>query len=189
MSDSRLAQARRLAPHERRHHAIIITGLVVGAALVAGFIGAAASISRRVDTTNAIVTVTQTDPAGETSSAEPQVETGTAETEPADAVVGASTMDASIASDGKFCGERGSGPFTKAAKDNEPTSCPFALNLLDTYLESGLDGAGVVRAYSPLTEKWYDMDCSGNPAYCTGGVSARVLLYDGDLTSSGTPHE
>lgn len=64
------------------------------------------------------------------------------------------------------------------------TSCPFAINVHDAYLESGLGGRpGTVEAYSPTTEQWYEMTCSAsNPVVtCQGGVRARILLYDGRL--------
>jgi len=83
----------------------------------------------------------------------------------------------------KECGHFGTGPLAAAGTANETTSCPFSLNVHEAYLATGLNGTpGQVTAYSPVTEKWYTLDCSGwQPVLCTGGVAARVILYGGEL--------
>lgn len=83
----------------------------------------------------------------------------------------------------KECGRFGTGPLAAAGTANETTSCPFSLNVHEAYLATGLNGTpGQVTAYSPVTEKWYTLDCSGwQPVLCTGGVAARVILYGGEL--------
>ncbi len=82
-------------------------------------------------------------------------------------------------------------PFSAAARNNKSTSCPFVINVREAYVASGLAGyAGTVEAYSPTTKKWYVMKCErwddwNNSVLCTGGVRARVLIYDGMLAPAG----
>lgn len=59
---------------------------------------------------------------------------------------------------------------------NEVTSCPFAANVADAYRQHGV---GTVRAYSPVTELWYDMSCTTGAdrvVKCTGGNNAAVYI-------------
>ena len=51
----------------------------------------------------------------------------------------------------------------------------------DAYVSSGALGSTITLAvYSPITNKWYDMRCSGDrPVRCTGGNDAVIYLYDG----------
>ena len=88
-----------------------------------------------------------------------------------------------VAPGGKECARSGVGPYAAVGTDNESTSCPFAINVQAAYLESGLNGApGTITAYSPVTDKTYDMSCTGSqPVLCTGGVAARVVIYGGEL--------
>jgi len=53
------------------------------------------------------------------------------------------------------------------------TSCPFAMNVAEAYATYG---GPWVQAWSPVTQKWYDMRCTGYPVYCTGGIQARIHL-------------
>lgn len=82
---------------------------------------------------------------------------------------------------GQECGRSGAGAFAAAAAGNDKTSCPFALSVQQAYLAAGVQGStATVRAHSPVTNKWYDMACSGaEPAKCTGGNDAVVYLYGG----------
>ncbi len=86
----------------------------------------------------------------------------------------------------KECSRSGSGPYAAAGTANPTTSCPFAINVRDAYLNSGLNGSsGQVVAYSPVTKITYTMDCSGDqPVLCTGGVRGRVVIYGGRLVRS-----
>lgn len=60
----------------------------------------------------------------------------------------------------KECSRSGSGPYAAAGTANPTTSCPFAINVRDAYLNSGLNGSsGQVVAYSPVTKITYTMDC------------------------------
>lgn len=84
--------------------------------------------------------------------------------------------------EGKECARVGSGPFAAAGTANATTSCPFAINVRDAYVETLNGGNGTVRAYSPTTKLWYDMACSGSqPVLCTGGKAGRVIIYGGVL--------
>lgn len=57
------------------------------------------------------------------------------------------------------------------------TTCPFAENVRAAYEEEIGSGSGVVYAYSPVTEKLYEMDCTaGTPHVCTGGNNASVYF-------------
>lgn len=57
------------------------------------------------------------------------------------------------------------------------TTCPFAANVRAAYEEELGTGSGVVYAYSPVTEKLYEMLCTaGTPHVCTGGNDASVYF-------------
>jgi hypothetical protein len=60
---------------------------------------------------------------------------------------------------------------------NANTSCPFAQNVLQAYLQSS-SSSGTVVAVSPVTGQTYAMQCSGfGPTVCTGGTNALVEFY------------
>ena len=84
---------------------------------------------------------------------------------------------------GRECSRSGNGPFSAAGTANATTSCAFADNVRDVYVEQ-LNGAdGTIRVYSPTTKQTYDMRCSGSqPVLCVGGKAGRVVLYGGELT-------
>lgn len=92
-----------------------------------------------------------------------------------------------VPSGSKECQRTGTGPFAAAGTANETTSCPFAINVREAYLAAGLNGtAGQIRAYSPTTKLWYDLECAGaQPALCTGGRAGRVIIYGGRLVHAG----
>lgn len=57
------------------------------------------------------------------------------------------------------------------------TTCPFAENVRTAYAEELGSGSGIVYAYSPVTEKLYEMQCTaGTPHVCTGGNNASVYF-------------
>jgi hypothetical protein len=57
------------------------------------------------------------------------------------------------------------------------TTCPFAENVRAAYEEELGAGSGIVYAYSPATNKLYEMQCTaGTPHVCTGGNSASVYF-------------
>ena len=61
--------------------------------------------------------------------------------------------------------------------------CPFAANVRVAYMDALARGdTSQVHAYSPTTQLWYDLQCSGEqPVRCTGGRAARVIIYGGEL--------
>ena len=87
----------------------------------------------------------------------------------------------------KECSRTGTGPFAASGTANESTSCPFAINVREAYLKAGLNGApGQIVAFSPTTGLTYTMDCAGaQPVLCRGGVAGRVVIYGGQLVTSG----
>ena len=89
-----------------------------------------------------------------------------------------------IPAGGQVFGNLGAGPYAYTATGNESTSCPFAVNVQTAYIAAGGNGRPVViNAYSPVTNKAYAMSCSGDqPAVCTGGVAAIILLFGGQPT-------
>jgi hypothetical protein len=57
------------------------------------------------------------------------------------------------------------------------TTCPFAENVRTAYEEEVGSGSATVYAYSPVTEKLYEMRCTaGTPHVCTGGNRASVYF-------------
>jgi len=56
------------------------------------------------------------------------------------------------------------------------TTCPFALNVATEYFTQG-GGTRSIVVYSPVTGKWYTMNCvSGVPTICRGGNNAVVYI-------------
>lgn len=88
---------------------------------------------------------------------------------------------------GNYCGRPGVGPYAEVASGNDHTTCPFSLNVRDSFVQSGYTGATIsIEAYSPAMERWYVMQCSGNqPVTCTGGDDAVVYNYGGTATFTG----
>lgn len=77
-------------------------------------------------------------------------------------------------------GRSGGGPTT-VCQDNVSvgpnTSCAFAMNVAGEYGSN--PGASTIRAYSPVTERFYVMNCSpwsGGGTVCTGGNGAAVYI-------------
>jgi hypothetical protein len=55
------------------------------------------------------------------------------------------------------------------------TTCSFALNVADTYRQSG--GSSTIEVYSPVTKRTYTMNCTGSSTTtCTGGNNASVTF-------------
>jgi hypothetical protein len=58
---------------------------------------------------------------------------------------------------------------------NANTSCPFGLNVAETYRASG--GETVIEVFSPVTDRSYTMTCTGAaPVVCRGGNNAVVYI-------------
>ena len=64
-----------------------------------------------------------------------------------------------------------------AAIGSDVTSCEFAVNVRDAYVDAGGRGNRSIRAFSPKTGRTYTMTCRGEPVTCTGGNNAVVHLY------------
>jgi hypothetical protein len=57
------------------------------------------------------------------------------------------------------------------------TTCGFAANVRSDYFGQIGSGSGTVSAYSPTTERVYEMFCTaGTPHVCTGGNDASVYF-------------
>lgn len=74
------------------------------------------------------------------------------------------------------CGSSTAGGL-KAAIGSDVTSCEFAVNVRDAYVDAGGRGNRSIRAFSPKTGRTYTMTCRGEPVTCTGGNNAVVHLY------------
>lgn len=100
---------------------------------------------------------------------DPQVEAEDPETGAAteDSAGESSTPQATFPSGTKQC--------TSQIGVNEVTSCAFAKKVADAYWTSG---GSEVRAYSPVTKKWYTMSCGPEDGVtvCRGGKDAAVYL-------------
>lgn len=59
---------------------------------------------------------------------------------------------------------------------NSYTTCPFAENVREAYFAEVGSGSGYVEAWSPVTDQFYTMSCSGSPHECTGGNEAAVYF-------------
>lgn len=76
------------------------------------------------------------------------------------------------------CSTSGSDSVATAYAGTERTSCEFAAAVRDAYRKAGSpEGATSLRAYSPVTKKWYSLSCDGGePVRCTSTTNAIVLL-------------
>lgn len=76
------------------------------------------------------------------------------------------------------CSTSGSDAVATAYAGTERTSCEFAAAVREAYRKAGTpDGATTLRAYSPVTKKWYSLSCDGGePVKCTSTTNAVVLL-------------
>lgn len=85
---------------------------------------------------------------------------------------------ATIPAGARRCSTSGSDAVATAYAGTERTSCEFAGAVRDAYRKAGTpDGATTLRAYSPVTKKWYSLSCDGGePVRCTSTTNAVVLL-------------
>ena len=76
------------------------------------------------------------------------------------------------------CSTSGSDSVATAYAGSERTSCEFAAAVRDAYRKAGNpEAATSLRAYSPVTKKWYSLSCDGGePVRCTSTTNAIVLL-------------
>jgi hypothetical protein len=62
----------------------------------------------------------------------------------------------------------------------ENTSCPFAINVANTMMNSGNGGGAGFNAYSPTSGETYWMTCMierHGSTTCRGGNNAEVIIY------------
>ena len=89
-----------------------------------------------------------------------------------------STLDTPVPT-GPPAGSRECAPGVAA--DNQRTTCPFAINVRDAYLQGGQKGeARSATASSPATGQTYTMNCAPDGAgyvTCRGGVNAIVHIW------------
>lgn len=88
------------------------------------------------------------------------------------------TSAAEIPAGARRCSTSGSDSVATAYAATERTSCEFAASVREAYRKDGTpDGATTLRAYSPVTKKWYSLSCDGGaPIRCTSTTNAVVLL-------------
>lgn len=76
------------------------------------------------------------------------------------------------------CSTSGTDAVATAYAGTERTSCEFAASVREAYRNAGTPGGATsLRAYSPVTKKWYSLSCDGGePVRCTSTTNAIVLL-------------
>jgi len=84
----------------------------------------------------------------------------------------------SVPAEARRCSTSGSDAVATAYAGTERTSCEFAAAVREAYREAGSpDGPTSLRAYSPVTKKWYSLSCDGGePVRCTSTTNAIVHL-------------
>lgn len=89
-----------------------------------------------------------------------------------------SETGAAIPAEARRCFKSGSDAVATAYAGNDRTSCEFAVAVREAYRRAGTPGdRTTIRAYSPVTKKWYTLDCNGgDPVRCETPTSAVILL-------------
>lgn len=76
------------------------------------------------------------------------------------------------------CGEPVAGTYSRAAGGTSTTSCQFVISVRDAVNATGEMYPARVTAYSPVTNKWYEMSCALETVLtCRGGKNAVVHVY------------
>ncbi|GAA4115707.1 hypothetical protein GCM10022415_12300 [Knoellia locipacati] len=90
----------------------------------------------------------------------------------------APSASTSVPAGARRCSTSGSDSVATAYAGSERTSCEFAAAVRDAYRKAGNpEAATSLRAYSPVTKKWYSLSCDGGePVRCTSTTNAIVLL-------------
>ncbi|MFW5473268.1 zinc ribbon domain-containing protein [Knoellia sp. CPCC 206450] len=88
------------------------------------------------------------------------------------------SASSSIPAAARRCSTSGSDAVATAYAGTERTSCEFAAAVREAYRQAGSPGdATSLRAYSPVTKKWYSLSCDGGePVRCTSTTNAIVYL-------------
>ncbi|CAN7258913.1 zinc-ribbon domain-containing protein [Knoellia sp. LjRoot47] len=120
------------------------------------------------------------------SSASGAEETGDASAAPSPSASGSDAKGASpsasasssVPAGARRCSTSGNDSVATAYAGSERTSCEFAAAVREAYRKAGTpEGATSLRAYSPVTKKWYSLSCDGGePVRCTSTTNAIVLL-------------
>ena len=84
----------------------------------------------------------------------------------------------SVPADATRCSRSGDDAVATAYAGTERTSCAFAGAVRTAYRKAGTPSdATSLRAFSPVTEKWYSLTCDGGePVRCTTTTGAVVVL-------------
>ncbi|MFW5470354.1 hypothetical protein ACOCJ4_09945 [Knoellia sp. CPCC 206435] len=84
----------------------------------------------------------------------------------------------SVPADATRCSRIGDDAVATAYAGTERTSCAFAGAVRTAYRKAGTPSdATSLRAFSPVTEKWYSLTCDGGePVRCTTTTGAVVVL-------------
>lgn len=84
----------------------------------------------------------------------------------------------SIPAEARRCSTNGSDAVATAYAGTTRTSCEFAASVREAYRKAGTPGGATsLRAYSPVTKKWYSLSCDGGePVRCTSTTNAIVIL-------------
>ena len=116
-----------------------------------------------------------TSAAEESGDASPAPKTSTSGSASPEVSPSAST---SVPAGARRCSTSGSDSVATAYAGSERTSCEFAAAVRDAYRKAGNpEAATSLRAYSPVTKKWYSLSCDGGePVRCTSTTNAIVLL-------------
>ncbi|GAB3117270.1 hypothetical protein GCM10027055_28390 [Janibacter alkaliphilus] len=151
--------------------ALLVVGVLVGALVMLGIIRY--SGDDPAPTAGETVTTTET---GEppTSSEQPSEETTSSSSSSSTSTP---TRSGELPSGATACASAVEG--TAVARGNDVTSCAFATEVREAYLDQQPDGGDVeVRVVSPVTDESYTMRCTGRTVtVCTGGNNAVVYLY------------
>ncbi|MBK6886990.1 MAG: hypothetical protein IPH03_11530 [Tetrasphaera sp.] len=177
------------SPTSRTKLMYAVVAVLAGLALLGGIIFAVTRMRagpERAGSPVSVVTVTTTSSA--TASASSGGETAVTEST-SSTTASMSPTPVYLSLDGSVCEPTrvSLGPIGTAAKDNDHTSCPFAVAVRSAYAHSGAVPPERVelRAHSPVTGRTYTMVCEGSqPVVCVGGNDARVLLFEGPPASN-----
>lgn len=90
----------------------------------------------------------------------------------------ASKTGADIPAEARRCSTSGNDAVATAYAGTDRTSCEFAVAVREAYRRAGTpSGATSIRAYSPVTKKWYTLTCDGGtPVRCETSSNALILL-------------
>ncbi|MEO7269869.1 MAG: hypothetical protein ABIW49_11750 [Knoellia sp.] len=135
-------------------------------------------ILRSDDPAPAAVTPSVSSEEGEPSPSDSAAAPSSSQSATPEAAPSPSTSAAAIPAGARECSTSGSDSVATAYAATERTSCEFAAAVREAYRKAGTpDGPTTLRAFSPVTKKWYSLSCDGGaPVRCTSTTNAVVLL-------------